>query len=141
MKKNKWLIRKASGSNARYKRKGKYSDNRNDKVGDIDNLPYRESFNKSRSYLNTTPIKRWLYSKVGENFDNIYSEFLTRIQPKYLETYKDMIFGYVAKAKMIDGELLFENMNGVYKHISEGKPYQQTTFYIDPYTNELKQIE
>ena len=103
---SKWLIRKTSGSRSKFKSNGDYSDNRNSKkAGDFENLPQKESMrnkNYHNTYLDTTLVKRWLHSKVGQNFDDIYSEFLTRVQPKYLDEYRDCIYWYVEKKENVE---------------------------------------
>lgn len=140
----KWLLRKISGSRSKFKLDGDYSDDRNSKkaVG-FENLPQKESMrnkNCHKTYLDTTLVKRWLQSKVGHNFDDIYSEFLARIQPKYLDEYRDCIYWYVEKKENIEIK-----ENGEIWGKSDGQslklPYSiQMTFYVDPITNELKKI-
>jgi len=100
---NKWLLRKISGSRGRYAIKPDYSETRHKKYQSIEDLPKRESIGKGHSFLDTSLVKRWLYKQVGRNFDEIYSEFLTRIQPKYKEKYKNCIYDYVARFNSEDG--------------------------------------
>lgn len=142
---SKWLLRKTSGSRSKFKSNGDYSDNRNSKKAvDFDNLPQKESMrnkNCHNTYLDTTLVKRWLYSKVGQNFDEVYSEFLTRIQPKYLDGYRDCIYWYVEKKENVEikenGEIW-----GKWYGQDVKLPYSmQMTFYVDPTTNELKKIK
>ncbi len=140
---SKWLIRKVSGSRGRMKITGDYSDTRNCKTGEIDNLPKRESMqnkNVSKKLLDTTLVKRWLNSKVGSDFDEIYSEFLTRIQPKYLDEYRDCIFWYVEKKENIEilnnGEIWGKN-----EGVPVKLPYSvQGKFYVNPETNKLARL-
>lgn len=133
---SKWLLRKASGSRAKYKLSGDYADTRNAKKPDLDHLPKYEPMGKRQySYLDTRLVKRWLYAQVGKNFDEVYAEFLTRIQPKYLEQYCECIFWYVQKHVEIkeNGEL-WGQWNGDLVKL----PYsRQDTFYIHPDTNKL----
>jgi len=142
---NKWLIRKTSGSRSRFKSNGDYSDDRNSKKAvDNDNLPQHESMrnkNYHKTYLDTTLVKRWLQSKVGQNFDDIYSEFLSRIQPKYLDEYGDCIYWYVEKKENVEikenGEIW-----GKWYGQDVRLPYSmQMTFYVDPISNKLKKIK
>ena len=142
---SKWLIRKTSGSRSKFKSNGDYSDNRNSKKAvDLDNLPQKESMrnkNYHNTYLDTILVKRWLHSKVGQNFDDIYSEFLTRVQPKYLDEYRDCIYWYVEKKENVEikdnGEIW-----GKWYGQDVKLPYSmQMTFYVDPTTNELKKIK
>lgn len=142
-KSTKWLLRKASGSRAKYKGKGRYA---NDKLRNPDvyaDLPMHESIKQSRSYLDTSLIKRWLYSKVGYDFDDVYSEYLSRLQPKYREEYRDRIFGYVHRKESVDikgnGEVWGKSGN------SNGTPvklpyWRDELFYVDPLTNKVCKI-
>lgn len=133
---SKWLIRKASGSRRRYKLGGDYSDTRNSKVSSLDDLPKKEEMSHNgHTNLDTTPVKRWLHSKVGKDFDQIYAEFLTRIQPKYLDKYRECIFWYVEKNIEIKG-------NGEIWGERDGQPVKvpysrQAKFYVHPDTNKL----
>jgi len=141
---SKWLIRKASGSLARHKIKGDYSESRNSKKDTIENLPKRESIGGKKthkSYLDTTLVKRWLHSKVGCDFDDVYSEFLTRIQPKYLEEYRDCIFWYVEKREFVEIQ-----ENGEVWGKIDGNPIRlpisiQGRFYVHPETNNLERLK
>ena len=140
---HKWLIRKASGSRARYKHKGNYSQDKDKNMDLFDDLPQKESIKKSKSYLDTSLVKRWLYSKVGHDFDLIHSEFLTRIQPKYLDKYRDCIFWYVERKEFVTitdkGEVWGKQCydHGVPTKLPNSK---QSTFYVDPVTNKLCKI-
>lgn len=140
-----WLLRKTSGSRSKFKSNGDYADDRNSKKAvDFDNLPQQESMrnrNYHKTYLDTTLVKRWLQSKVGQNFDDIYSEFLTRVQPKYLDEYRDCIYWYVEKKENV---IIKENGEvwGKWYGQDVKLPYSmQMTFYVDPTTNELKKIK
>ncbi len=124
-KTNKWLLRKVSGSRAKRTYKPDYSESRNKKQGNIDELPTREPMGKGHTFLDTTLVKRWLYSQTGSDFDDVYSRFLTRIQPKYLDAYRNCIFDYVDKSE----EVKYDSND---KIVSCGKP-----FYIEPSTNIL----
>lgn len=89
---SKWLIRKTSGSRTKYKMKGDYADIRNRKKSMLEDLPHKEPMRRNYrndhfSYLNTSPVRWWLNTKAGNDFDTVCSEFLTRIQPKHLERY------------------------------------------------------
>ena len=142
---SKWLIRKTSGSRSKFKSNGDFSDNRNSKKSiDFENLPQKESIrnkNQHKTYLDTSLVKRWLHSKIGQNFDEIYSEFLTRVQPKYLEEYRDCIYWYVEKKENVEikdnGEIW-----GKWHGQKVKLPYSiQMTFYINPTTNKLIRIK
>lgn len=47
---------------------------------------------KYRGGLNVTPLYEFLQTKVGENWDDVYSEILTKIDPKY----RYMIDSYIS---------------------------------------------
>lgn len=139
----KWLLRKASGSRARYKTKGNYSDDKQHVIDVYDDLPTHESMKQSRSYLDVSIIKRWLYSKVGYDFDEVYSECLSRVQPKYRDEYRDSIFGYIHRKEWItikeNGEVWGK------EGYSGGSPvklpyFHDERFYIDPLTNKVCRI-
>lgn len=94
---SKWLLRKTSGSRAKFKVKGDYADRRHAKVDDPEHLPMQESMANGaphQSYLDTGLVKRWLHTQVGRDFADVYSEFLSRIQPKYRHNYSDCIYWY-----------------------------------------------
>lgn len=137
---SKWLIRKVSGSRRKYVLAGDYADTRHSKRPNLDDLPKRESMsNNQHSYLDTRLVKRWLHSKVGQDFDQVYAEFLTRIQPKYLDKYRECIFWYVEKNTEIkeNGEVW-----GKWDGNPVKLPYsQQCKFYIHPDTNKLERLK
>lgn len=138
---SKWLIRKTSGSLSKHKSKGDYADHRHGrKEVDFEQLPQHESMRHKgahHTYLDTSLVKRWLHSKVGEPFDQVYSEFLTRVQPKYLDEYKDSIYWYVAPQAHVEVK-----PNGEVWGKSYGRPVQlphggHLIFYVDPDTGVL----
>lgn len=114
----KYLLRKSNYSKGdRHIRNAKYHDSRPTKGSkkgqmDPDDLPKKEGMSRGKNGwsnygIDTSLVKRWLYSQVGKDFDHVYSEFLKRVQPKYLDTHRDCIYWYVLKKKkviMIDGE-------------------------------------
>lgn len=126
---SKWLLRKVSGSRGKYTYKPDYSDSRNKKINDLTSLPYRQPIGKGSSNLDTTLVKRWLYSQIGKNFDQIYSDFIRRIQPKYRHEYSECIYWYVIKPENIE----YENDAIQIKSFSK-------TFYINPKTNILERF-
>ena len=142
-KSSKWLLRKASGSRAMYKVKGKYSDDKLRTPDVYADLPVHESIKQSKSYLDTSLIKKWLYSKVGCDFDDVYSEYLNRLQPKYREQYRDRIFGYIHRR---DSVTIKENGEVWGRHgSSNGHPvklpyWKDERFYVDPLTNKVCKI-
>lgn len=148
MKNQKWLIRKLSGSRKRHQYNGPdYRDIRNTKYQkdvyqDGSLLPKHVSMNKGRRHqrrMDTSLIARFLHSRVGVDFDTVYSEVLARIQPKYRDDYKQCIFWYVeTHVQVIDGVLYgIDVISGGLRPLPLSK---QSTFYVDPETNKLKKI-
>jgi len=49
-------------------------------------LPYKQSIRKNcREFRNfdSTPLYEFIYSKIGENWDDVYSEIIKKVKPKY----------------------------------------------------------
>lgn len=93
---------------------------------------------KNKNGIDTSLVNKWLYSQIGNHFDDIYSEFLDRIQAKYKDQYKECIFWYAKKSN----EIYIENEIVYLKHT----PYCKITtvisgFYFHPETNILCRIE
>ena len=140
---SKWLLRKASGSRAKHKETGDYSTRRNSNFGEeYDDLPMRESIqgkNSKRTYLDTGLVYRWLQTKVNLNFDDVYADFLTRIQPKYLDEYRNSIYQYLEPSKTV----VFEE-NSIYGTLHDARiklPYGKKKLYVDPISNLIKKVE
>lgn len=138
---SKWLLRKTSGSRAKHKTKGDFSDNRNGKSDVYENMPRRESMqgkNAKRTYLDTTLVYRWLQSKIGENFNDVYAVFLTRIQPKYLDEYRNCIFDYLEPSKTVVFEegVVFGTLHDARVEL----PYGMKKLYVDPNSNLIKKV-
>jgi hypothetical protein len=137
---SKWLLRKASGSRAKYKETGDFSSRRKSKyTEDLDDLPVRESIqgkNSKKTYLDTTLVNRWLQTKINLNFDDVYAEFLTRIQPKYLDAYRNCIFEYIEPGKTVvfEDELVFGTSHDTRIKL----PYGKKKLYVDPVSNLIK---
>ncbi len=156
MKENKWLLRKKSGSRNHYKRNW-LDYERPDHKAEFQHEDVEEKFakvegmvTKDKNGIDTTLVKKWLYSQVGKNFDDVYAEFLTRVQPKYLDTHKDCIFWYVEKGNEI---VIKDDKVYVYwgsRYIDKSRNYIETErgyyrellggFYINPDTNILCRV-
>ena len=139
---SKWLLRKTSGSRSKHKETGDFSTRRKtDFNEDFDDLPMRESIqgkNTKRTYLDTSLVYRWLQTKVHQDFDAVYSEFLTRIQPKYLDAYRNCIFEYIEPSKTV----VFEE-GIIYGTLHDARvvlPYGKKKLYIDPTSNLIKKV-
>ena len=140
---DKWLLRKASGARSKHKERGSYAAGKQP-VHDMedDALHMREAVGRSRSYLDTGLVKRWLHGQKGRDFDQVYSEFLTRIQPKYLDEYRDCIFEYVQRRSQVH----IDADGVVWGQDRAGKPirlpyYRRQCFYVHPESNELCVVE
>lgn len=127
-KTNKWLLRKVSGSRGKYTYKPDYADFRNKKQDQFAPYPQKQPMGKGRTWLDTSLVKRWLHSQTQRNFNDVYAAFLRRIQPKYLENYRDCIYYYVDKP----GEVSYKTTNP--KQVAPGRK----PFYIDPESNLLE---
>jgi hypothetical protein len=139
----KWLLRKSSGSRARYKLKGRYADDKLPITDIYADLTPHESIKQSRSYLDTSLIKKWLYSKVGTDFNDVYSEYFSRLQRKYRDEYRDRIFGYIHRKDSItikeNGAIWGKNGS------SNGSPvklpyWKDERFYVDTKTNKVCKV-
>ena len=145
-----WLISmmKTSGSKRRYLVNGSFSEERNSKkYSDLDNLPLRESIKKTREIyngkLNYGLLIRFLNNQVGNDWDLVYSEIISRIPTKLLD-HKEIIFWFVAdKVEIIEGKPFNKKTN---KHIwtpEQGDysfEYDYMDFYIDPVNNKLCKV-
>jgi hypothetical protein len=91
-----------------------------------------------------------LRGQVGNNWDDIYSEIISRIPTKLFD-YKDMIFWFVAdKVELIDGrpwnkksqQFIWtgEDIQSVH-HTQIKTQLELTEFYVDPDTNTLVRME
>ena len=105
-----WLISKmkTSGSKRQYVANGSFSDERNTKkYKDIENLPNHESIGTTwkiyNGKLNYGLLVRFLRGQVGNDWDEVYSEIISRIPTKLLGR-KEIVFWFVAdKIELIDG--------------------------------------
>ena len=134
------MLRKSSCSKSKYKIKADYANDKSSDLNLEDELPIRESIKTAHSYLDTGLVKKWLNNYIDKDFDFVYSEFLKRIQPKYLDEYKECIFWYTEPKTNVsfDND---RNVYGVWLGKSIKLPHTQTiTYYVDPVTNLLKKI-
>ncbi len=148
-------VMKTSGSERRYILNGRYSDNRQEqKVQELDSLPHFESIKSTRKFhngkINYGLLVRFLRNQVGNDWDKIYSEIISRIPSKLLD-YREMIYWFVAdKVEFIDGrpwnkktqQFIWtgEELFPVYypKH-KEAPEFRE--FFVHPETNKLMRIE
>ena len=66
MKEEKWLLRKSSGSKSKYKAKGDYAEDKSSDLNLFDELPMRESVKTSKSFLDTSLVKKWLNNYIDQ---------------------------------------------------------------------------
>ncbi len=135
----KWLISRtkvAGGKRRIFVYSNDYSAERNTKRNqDWDNADFYSRMGTSRYFycgkLNLSMLIRFLYSKVGENWDEVYKEYNARV-PMKLRQYIDQIFVFVAT------ESAMIHFNGWGEEVlSKPKTFNSKKFYIDPETNLL----
>ena len=151
-----WLITmmKTSGSKRGWFPNESYADNRhlqNEK--ELDDLPSFESIKSSAKFyngkINYGLLVRFLRGQVGNDWDQVYSEIISRIPTKLLD-YKEMIFWFVAdKVEFIDGNpwnkksqrFIWTNEPFISVHYTQIKQSPgRIEFYVDPNNNKLVQI-
>ena len=105
-----WLLSmmKTSGSKRKYVRNGRFADERHAKVKmDLEELPHHESIKSTCHFyngkINYGLVVRFLRGKIGENWDDVYSEIINRI-PLAIRDYKEMIFWFVADKVAFESE-------------------------------------
>lgn len=146
---------KTSGSKRDHIINGNYADERHKKNDiEFEDLPAQESIKSTRKFYNAKInyglLVRFLRGQVGNDWNEVYSEIISRIPTKLLD-YKEMIFWFVAdKVEFIDGRLWnkksqqFIWTGEIYKlvHFSQIKTQPEfKEFYVDPTTNKLVQIQ
>jgi hypothetical protein len=152
-----WLISvmKTSGSKRERVANGRYADERHlqDNFA-IEDLPYHESIKATKKFyngkINYGLLVRFLRGQVGNDWDEVYSEIISRIPTKLLD-YKEMVFWFVAdKVEFIDGkpwnkksqQFIWTGEGVGPVHHSEIKKHPEfKEFYVDPTTNKLVRIE
>jgi hypothetical protein len=150
----KWLISRMKTSGSKRERVGSYdyADTRNTKSNsNIEDLPTHESMSKNFQFyngkINTDLLKRFLRTRVNQNWDTVYSEIIERI-PTKLQDYKYCVYWYVADKVEIRDEQIWNlkdnsfiptNNEELYSHWS--KNFRHMEFYVDPETKELIRID
>jgi hypothetical protein len=152
-----WLISvmKTSGSKRRHVVNGRYADDRHlQQNAPLEDLPQHEAIKSTRQFyngkINYGLLVRFLRGQVGNDWDEVYSEIISRIPSKLLD-YKDMVFWFVAdKVEIIDGkpwnkksqQFIWTGETFGSVHSSDGKNYPELReFYVDPVNNKLVRIE
>ncbi len=146
---------KTSGSKRGHLSNGNYSDERHlQQHFELDDLPSHERIKTTHKFyngkINYGLLVRFLRGQVGNDWDDVYSEIISRIPAKLLD-YKEMIFWFVAdKVEFIDGKpwnkrsqqfiWTGEAHGPIYHNTSKNAP-QHIEFYVHPGTNKLVRIE
>jgi len=149
----KWLVSrmKTSGSKRERIESLNYGDTRNSKTKmNFENLPTFESMSNSSHFyngkINTDLLKRFLRTRIGQNWNDVFSEINERI-PTKLKKYLNCAYWYVAdKVEIRDGQMwnLRNNSNiptkreDLFSHWSRN--YRYIEFYVDPVSNVLLKI-
>ncbi|GAB3869073.1 hypothetical protein GCM10028824_15430 [Hymenobacter segetis] len=128
---------KTSGSKRKYVQSGDFADTRNSKAkSDLEELPQFESVKSSRKFyngkINYGLLVRFLRGKVGNDWDEVYSEIINRIPVALLE-YKEMIFWFVADKVVFEDEKLWNKKNQ--RFIWRGEAYSYFSHYSQIYLN------
>ena len=112
------------------------------KILAFEDTPPRLKITKKCNYNrpNFNPLKKWLISKVGCNFDSVYSEYLTKIPTQFKGEYTDSIFNYlIPKTDLIyiDGNFYSKWLNDFVNKSSSDMGRQ---VYVNPITNIITKI-
>ena len=152
-----WLISvmKTSGSRREHVANGRYATERHlQRNKDPEDLPKHESIKTTKSFyngkINYGLLVRFLRGQVNKDWDEVYSEIVSRIPSKLLD-YKEMIFWFVAdKVEIIDGkpwnkktqQFIWTGEEYKLVHYTERKTQPEfKEFYIEPITNKIVRIE
>ena len=151
-----WLISrlKTSGSKRKYVQNGNAAEERHLKRAlPFDELPNREPIKTTQKVyngkINLGPLVKFLRNKIGEDWDEVYSEVIARI-PTALLDYREVVFWFVAdKVTFVDGRIwnretqkfLWTDGPYILRHYSEMQLNPEfREFYVDPVTNKLAHI-
>ncbi|MBL4667171.1 MAG: hypothetical protein JKY04_07325 [Sneathiella sp.] len=140
--KNRCFLRKVSGSKARYEHKPDYCDERHRVREFGSEMPIRGKLRKKgMTHLDTSPVKRWLITQVGLDFDMVFSNFIQRIQPKYRAEYSECVYQYVVKKTDVvikeDGTIREAGRFGNIDHMIHT---HYRPFYVNPSNNVLCRV-
>ena len=120
----------------------------------FDDLPIHESIRSTEKFVsgkvNLGLLVRFLRTQVGQDWDDVYAEIISRIPTKLLD-YKGMIFRFLAdKGEIVDGRpwnkktqqfLWTGEIYGPEEYAQFSRPPEMREFYVDPQTNKLIRIE
>ena len=140
---------KTSGSKRRYLVNGNFSNDRNTKKYQyFENLPNHESVGSTlkiyNGKLNYGLLVRFLHGQVGKDWNDVYSEIVSRI-PKKLIDYKEIVFWFVAdKVELLNEKPYNKKTNKYIWTPEQGEynfDYDPVDFYVCPTTNKLLKVE
>jgi hypothetical protein len=146
---------KTSGSKRKHLHNGRYADERHlQRSADYEELPSHESIKSTKKFgngkINYGLLVRFLRSQVGNDWNEVYSEIISRIPTKLLD-YKDMVYWFVAdKVEFIDGRPWNKKTQqfiwtgetfGPVHHTAIKQAPEFKEFYVNPETNKLVRIE
>lgn len=153
-----WLmsVMRTSGSRRKYVQNGTFASERHQKRRlPFEELPRHESVKSTSKFyngkINYGILVRFLRGQIGQNWDTVYSEILSRIPSKLLD-YREMIFWFVAtQADFLDGRLwdrkdqkfIWTGDLSWQEELKQGRGsafYVFYEFYVDPSTNLLQHI-
>jgi hypothetical protein len=151
-----WLISKMKTSESKRDHlvNGTYADERNTKkYANLENLPSHESIKKTGNFyngrINTELLVRFLRGQIGNDWDTVHSEIISRIPARLLD-YKEIAIWYVSdKVELKDGNLWdLRKQKYIYTggerrhtpHSAKSLTEHTTEFYVDPGTNKLMHI-
>ena len=140
---------KTSGSKRNHLINNNYSDNRQlQNKYDFDDLPSHESIKTTKKFFNNKInyglLVRFLRGQIGNDWDSVYSEIISRIPTKLLD-YKEMVYWFVADNVEIVDNKIWNKKTQKFIWIGEGMTFDNNVelkeFYVDPNSNELKHIQ
>lgn len=126
-------------------RKGGSRDRKGRDPRNLEDFPKKQSMKKAhtdRKYLNENlaPLKKFLNSKVGQNWNSVWSEIcehlkLTSAVQKHV---RDHVFDFVHKDVVIDDKGVVKYKSAYYGGYAE---IRHQALYVDPKTNCLKKYK
>jgi len=151
--KKKWLFDKGktSGSKKRWSYGGDFANERNTKqFKDIENAPKKSGMKTGKVFdnrLNFSPLRRFLRSKVGKNWNDIYSEMRERIPADIWDVHQPAKFYVSIKVEInSNGSIVDTQGHGVSRIVisEDGKTTKYgrySYYYVNPETNLLCRLE
>lgn len=110
MKKDKYLYRKLRKSNHSRYVSGRHANDKN--IDLFSDLPFHKGMGRKYKYgYDYRPLEEFIKSKIGENWDDVYSEILTKIDKKYKHEVDDTLEYYAPRARY-DKFFVPRNRNG-----------------------------